>query len=91
MEAQHRDNGGGKFSCEFQPLWETHDLDPPTPSKMPQKDAVCFMLNAINIGEVLNLANEVEEKIGNHTFTFESTTAEFGTDNCATHHICYLK
>ena len=79
------------FSWEFQPIWETHDSKPPTKQQlqMPHEDAICLMVDATDIGDVLALANNTEGEMGNQTFTFATKSTEFGTDNCATHHICY--
>ena len=58
---------------------------------MPHEDAICVVVDATDIGEILVLANNTEGHLGNQTFAFASKPTEFGTDNCATHHICYEK
>ena len=88
-EAMTEDN----FSWSFQPIWETDDSTPSTTEqlKMPHEDTICLMVDATDIGDILAMANETEGEMGNQTFTFATKPTEFGTDNCATHHISYEK
>ena len=44
-----------------------------------------------DIGEVVNLVNNTERKLGDQTFTFVSKPTDFSTYSCTTHHICYLE
>ena len=78
---------------KFQSTWETHDSTHSVKqqSKIPHEDAICLVVDTIDIWEVLNLANETEGKMGDLTFTFFSKPTESGTDICATHHIYYLE
>ena len=50
---------------------------------------MCLVVEATDVGEILALADNTEGEMGNQTFTFDSKPTEFGTDNCATRHICY--
>ena len=82
-----------EFSWECQPIWEANDSEIRLNGQpqMPHEDEICLVVDATDIGEVLALANNKEGHLGNQTFVFASKPIEFGTDNCATHHICYEK
>ena len=54
------------------------------PSVNLMHDSVC-MLSASQEGVILSNQAECEEEIAFH---FDTSITEFGTDNCATHHIC---
>ena len=56
---------------------------------MLHEDAICLIVDATDIGDVLALVNDRDGEMGNQTFTFATKPIEFGTDNCVTHHICY--
>ena len=81
------------FSWEFQPIREINDSNP-HPSqqyKMPHEDTICLVVDTTDIGEILALVNDTEGNTGNQTFTFNTKPTEFGTDNCATHTLCYQR
>ena len=48
-----------------------------------------MVVDATDIDEILALANDTEGNTGNQTFTFSTKPTKFGTDNCATHTLCY--
>ena len=49
-------------------------------------EGLCF---ATSTNDGLVLSNETStENQGAEEFTFDANAVEFGTDNCATHHIC---
>ena len=51
-------------------------------------DPLCLVTETTDIADVLILANSNTGKPDTNLCSFAPTRTEFGTDNCATHHIC---
>ena len=54
------------------------------------EDAMCFTTTTTDDINPLILHNTDKHSIPDGNMSFNSDTTEFGTDNCATHHICSL-
>ena len=53
-------------------------------------EKICLTVDVANIDDILALANNGCIEFNTMTFRFNNKPTEFGTDNCATHHICHL-
>ena len=76
------------WSIIEEPMQKTSDSS--CPDLIPEiSEGLCFATSA-NDGLVLSNETSTETQ-GSEDFSFDANAIEFGTDNCATHHICWDK
>ena len=76
-----------QFDWEPATIWEYHISWASTPPQPPSKNELFLMVRATDIIDILALANASDAAEEQVTFTFDSNSTEFGTDNCTTHHL----
>ena len=76
--------------------WEPHHSEQhltsnsKTSEKLPpfDKEDIFLTVEAVNIGDVLTLPKAPNDEKKKASFSYATMSKQFGTDNCATHHIC---
>ena len=78
--------GNNSSTVQIPPAPDSDDTSFPPSSSQP----LCLVADAVDVSDVLALSNSTITKDPKNLCSFASTSVptEFGTDNCATHHIC---